>query len=140
MRSVRVSFVVICFACAGIASAAPATFDGKVDIGGRSIRIACLGKGTPTVIVEPELSASATNNSAWRTIALRVAPIIRICLYDRAGRGGSDPAPAGARSSDDVVADLHLALAKADITPPYLLAGHSISGLEPSDLSAPASA
>jgi hypothetical protein len=86
MQSVRFSFAVIWFACAGIASAAPVPFDGKVDIGGRSIRIGCLGKGTPSVIVETGLSASATNNAAWRTIALRVAPATQICLYDRAGR------------------------------------------------------
>jgi len=85
-----------------IASAAPAPFNDKVDLGGRSIQIDCLGKGTPTVIVEPELSASATNNPAWRAIALRVAPVTQICLYDRAGRGGSDRPPAGKRSSDDI--------------------------------------
>lgn len=129
MRSLRFSFAAICFACAGIASAAPAAFDGKVDIGGRSIRIACLGKGTPTVIVETGLSASATNNTAWRMIALRVAPTTQICLYDRAGRGGSDPPPAGPRSSNDIVSDLHHALAKAGITPPYIMAGHSIGGI-----------
>lgn len=133
MEPVRFAFAFICLACAGIASAAPAPFNGKVDIGGRSIQIDCLGIGAPTVIVETELSASATNNPAWRAVALRVAPVTQICLYDRAGRGESDPAPAGKRSSDDIVADLHLALAKAGITRPYLLAGHSIGGISALD-------
>ena len=129
MQSVRFAFTFICLACTGIASAAPAPFNGKVDIGGCSIQIDCLGVGTPTVIVETELNASATNNPAWRAIAQRVAQLTQICLYDRAGRGESDPPPAGKRSSDDIVADLHLALARAGITRPYLLAGHSIGGI-----------
>ena len=110
-------------------AAASPPFDGKVDIGGRSIRIACMGSGAPTVVVETGLGASATNNASWRAIAQRVAPSTQICLYDRAGRGDSDAPPAGPRSSDDIVADLHLALAKAGIGPPYVLAGHSIGGI-----------
>lgn len=129
MRQVWLTCAVISWTVAGVASDAPAPFDGKVDIGGRSLRIACQGTGMPTVIVETGMSASATNNPSWLAIARRVAPTTKICLYDRAGRGGSDAAPAGLRSSDDVVSDLHLALSKAAVAPPYLFAGHSAGGI-----------
>ncbi len=129
MRRVWLTYVFIFLTVAGVAHAAQASFDGMVDIGGRSLRIACQGTGTPTVIVETGMSASATNNPSWQAIARRIAPTTQVCLYDRAGRGGSDPAPAGLRSSDDVVSDLYHALAKVAIAPPYLLVGHSIGGI-----------
>ncbi len=52
-----------------------------------------------------------------------------MCLYDRAGLGGSDPAPAGPRASLDSAADLHAVMPAAEVTGPYLLIGHSLSGL-----------
>ena len=52
----------------------------------------------------------------------------RVCLYDRAGIGLSDPAPNRKRLLDDVVRDLHDLLTAARVTPPYLLVGQSGGG------------
>jgi pimeloyl-ACP methyl ester carboxylesterase len=53
-----------------------------------------------------------------------------VCSYDRPGGPGSrsDPAPIP-RTARDFVADLHALLAAARVPGPYVLAGHSNSGL-----------
>ena len=53
----------------------------------------------------------------------------RVCLYDRAGLGKSDPAPKLPRTSQDVANDLNALLTKAGVPGPYLLVGHSYGGL-----------
>ncbi len=52
---------------------------------------------------------------------------VRVCDYDRAGEGRSDPA-AEPQDDLDVVDDLAALLAAADIEPPYVLVGHSLGG------------
>ncbi len=103
--------------------------DGRFDVGGRSIRIACQGTGYPTVVVDAGLGTTPVEDDGWQRIAGKIAMHSRICLYDRAGLGGSDPAPEGPRTSMDAAADLHAALGKAGVEGPYLLVGHSIGGL-----------
>jgi pimeloyl-ACP methyl ester carboxylesterase len=58
-----------------------------------------------------------------------VARFTHVCSYDRAGLGQSDPAPAGVRTVQDSVDDLHALLAASDISGPIVLAGHSLGGL-----------
>jgi pimeloyl-ACP methyl ester carboxylesterase len=61
-------------------------------------------------------------------IAPAVARDSRVCVYDRAGRGWSDPAaspPDGAQ----IATDLHTLLNRAHVPGPYVLAGHSFGGL-----------
>jgi alpha-beta hydrolase superfamily lysophospholipase len=52
-----------------------------------------------------------------------VAQRTQVCAYDRAGTGESSRAPDHARGLDDVVGDLHELLARAAISPPYVMAG-----------------
>lgn len=52
----------------------------------------------------------------------------RVCSYDRAGLGFSDPAGAP-RDAAAIVRDLHALLANAGIAPPYVLVGWSSGGL-----------
>ncbi|MCC2976286.1 alpha/beta hydrolase [Sphingomonas sp. PL-96] len=103
--------------------------DGRFDIGGRSIRLACSGAGTPTVVVDAGMGTGPVEDAGWQRIAARIAPTTRICLYDRAGLGSSDPAPQAVRTSLDAANDLHAALQQAKLTGPYLLVAHSIGGL-----------
>lgn len=103
--------------------------DGRYDIGGRSIRMTCQGTGYPTVVVDAGLGTAPVEDEGWQQIARKIAATTRICLYDRAGLGGSDPAPERPRTSVDAAADLHAALRKAGVKGPYLLVGHSIGGL-----------
>ncbi|MBI1339825.1 alpha/beta fold hydrolase [bacterium] len=54
----------------------------------------------------------------------------RVCLYDRAGMGWSDPVPAGVSPSPDWhVEDMRRLARAVGAAPPYYLIGHSMSGL-----------
>ena len=57
-----------------------------------------------------------------------MAPFARVCRYDRAGVGKSDPPLHPHRTGTALVEELHQLLAVADITGPYLLVGHSFGG------------
>lgn len=96
-----------------------------VDIGGRTLWLSCSGEGKPTVILEAGLGA---DHQSWAAVQPAVAQVARVCSYDRAGLGQSDPAPTP-RTSQDVVQDLHQLLQQAGETGPYILVGHSFGGL-----------
>lgn len=82
------------------------------------------------MVIDAGMGTAPVEDEAWRRIAQRVAETTRVCLSDRAGLGQSDPAPVGAvRTSADAAVDLERALKAAGIAPPFLLAGHSIGGL-----------
>jgi len=113
----------------GVATAAPATpgpTGKRVDIGGRALFISCAGSGSPTVVLE---AGSGNSAETWVGVQPEVARFTRVCSYDRAGLGQSDPAPSGVRTVQDSVDDLHALLAAADISGPIVLAGHSLGGL-----------
>lgn len=96
-----------------------------VDVGPYRLHLECTGSRGPTVILEPGGGGSA---ASMGLIAAAVARDSRVCVYDRAGRGWSDPA---ARPPDGVqiATDLHRLLARAHVPGPYVLAGHSFGGL-----------
>jgi len=119
---------------AGAPSAEPVPGFASVDIGGRSLRYRCAGEGTPTVLIEPgggvslETVFSWNRPIGWAGIVPRIEKLTRVCVYDRAGLGRSDPAPMP-RTSLDVAKDLHALLEKAAIAGPYVLAGQSLGGM-----------
>jgi pimeloyl-ACP methyl ester carboxylesterase len=96
-----------------------------VDIGGRQLAIACQGAGTPTVVLDAGLSATA---ETWSAVFPSIARFTRVCAYDRAGLGQSDRGPLP-RTSQRIVDDLQLLLRNAGIPGPYVLVGHSLGGL-----------
>lgn len=57
-----------------------------------------------------------------------VASSTRVCVYDRAGRGWSEPTD-GPQDGAQIAADLHTLLRRAGVPGPYVLAGHSFGGL-----------
>ena len=96
-----------------------------VDIGGRRLNIICTGQGSPTVILEAGLLA---DSATWRLVQPAISRRTRVCSYDRAGLGFSDPA-GSPRDASSVVRDLHALLQRARIAPPYVLVGWSSGGL-----------
>ncbi|WP_161965896.1 alpha/beta fold hydrolase [Steroidobacter cummioxidans] len=64
----------------------------------------------------------------WAALAPKIASLTRVCVYDRIGLGRSSKAERP-RTSFDVAADLHALLAIERITPPYVLAGQSLGGM-----------
>jgi pimeloyl-ACP methyl ester carboxylesterase len=97
-----------------------------VDIGGRRINLHCMGAGSPTVIL---IAGSASWSPIWYKVQPVIAQKTRVCAFDRAGFGFSDPAP-HFQILSDVVDDLHTALSAGSIPEPYVLVGHSLGGIE----------
>ncbi len=99
-----------------------------VDIGGRRLHIDCKGKAKgPVVIFEAGLSQFPAH-STYSKVQELIAPFARVCAYDRAGFGWSDPV-AGKRTQQDMVEDLHKLLAAKKLKGPFVLVGHSMGGL-----------
>lgn len=97
-----------------------------VDIGGRRLHIVCAGAGEPGVLL---ISGMGGSFAAWGRFHDRVAQFARVCAYDRAGIGWSDPAETP-RTADAAARDLDALLtAAAPFDEPPVLVGHSIGGL-----------
>lgn len=96
----------------------------RFDVGGFKMHIDCEGQGSPTVILESGLGDTYVS---WRKVQPQIAKFARVCSYDRAGLGFSDPSPR-ARTSPVMAEELHALLRAADIAPPYVLVGHSMGG------------
>ena len=99
-----------------------------VDVGGYRLHINCQGMpvaGRPTVVM---VTAHAEPGLSWASVQPEVAKFTRVCTYDRAGLGWSEPSPKP-RTASNIVEELHTLLARAGIEPPYVLVGHSIGGM-----------
>lgn len=97
-----------------------------VDVGGYRLAIHCIGEGNPTVVLETGLGAPS---EYWAPVQQEIAGLTRVCRFDRAGRGKSDPAPTTPSTCADMVADLRALLYSASIPPPYVLVGNSLGGM-----------
>lgn len=95
-----------------------------VDVGGRQLHLSCTGTGSPTVVLEAGFGGDSTS---WAWIAPEVAQDTRVCVYDRAGMGWSEPAT-GPQDGVAVANDLHTLLDRAHEPGPYVLVGHSLGG------------
>jgi pimeloyl-ACP methyl ester carboxylesterase len=96
-----------------------------IDVGGHRLHLYCTGSGTPTVVLEPG-GGEMSSNLGWITPA--VARDTRVCVYDRAGRGWSEPADTPQHGTQ-IATDLHTLLQRGHVPGPYVLAGHSFGGL-----------
>jgi pimeloyl-ACP methyl ester carboxylesterase len=96
-----------------------------IDVGGHRLHLSCTGSGTPTVVLEPG-GGEMSSNMGW--IAPAVARGTRVCVYDRAGRGWSEPADTP-QDGAQIATDLHTLLQRGGAPGPYVLAGHSFGGL-----------
>ena len=135
--AIRIGLLVICATtCSQCSLAHRRTIDAHqsawseqlVDIGGRRLYIKCSGdavKGSPVVVLDAGMGAAS---DVWSLVQPGVAQFARVCSYDRAGMGKSDRAPQ-VHSSADIVDDLHTLLVNAHVTPPYVLVGHSLGGM-----------
>jgi hypothetical protein len=92
-----------------------------IDVGGHRLHLSCTGSGSPTVVLEPG-AGGMSSDLGWMTPA--VARDTRVCVYDRAGRGWSEPADTP-QDATQIATDLHTLLHRGHISGPYVLAGHS---------------
>ena len=96
-----------------------------IDVGGHRLHVNCTGTGSPTVVLQAG-GGLMSSDLGW--IAPAVASETRVCVYDRAGRGWSDPVTTR-QDAAQIAADLHTLLRRANVPGPYVLAGHSFGGL-----------
>lgn len=96
-----------------------------VDIGGRKLHLNCTGKGDPTVIL---MAGGGAFSIDWALVQPKVAENTRVCSYDRAGLGWSDPGPSE-ETVEETVDDLHALLQASGEHGPYVLVGASIGGI-----------
>ena len=92
---------------------------------GRQMHIVCSGEGSPVVLLD--YGAGGTMKRDWGDIARLASEKAhtKVCAYDRAGRGLSDPAPTP-RDTAAVADDIDAMLTAANLPPPYILVGHSL--------------
>jgi pimeloyl-ACP methyl ester carboxylesterase len=102
----------------------------KVDIGGYSLYIDCAGSGSPTVVLEPLVATPSFARDAPLRAAITATSQTRVCTYDRAGIGSSDPRPGSVPPSPTTFSnELHTLLRNAGVPGPYVSVGGSFSGI-----------
>jgi pimeloyl-ACP methyl ester carboxylesterase len=96
--------------------------------GSVKLNIDCSGaivEGKPTIILE---SSGASPGRVWAKVQPEIAKFSRVCSYDRAGLGWSEPATTP-RTRQQEAEELRLLLAAAGERAPYVMVGISQGGL-----------
>jgi pimeloyl-ACP methyl ester carboxylesterase len=96
-----------------------------VDIGGRIMHLVCVGPtdtGEPTILLE---AGGGGDYLSWAEILLAMQSTHRLCAYDRAGLGQSEPPAEASRTAADQVADLRSLLDAAGVSGPFVIGAHS---------------
>lgn len=96
-----------------------------VDVGGYRLHLDCQGSEAPTVVLD---SGFLDSLEQWDKVQPEVAKFTRTCSYDRAGIGWSDIGPKP-RTAEHQAIELHTLLNQAGEHSPFVLVGHSYSGL-----------
>jgi pimeloyl-ACP methyl ester carboxylesterase len=96
-----------------------------IDVDGHLMHIYCRGAGSPTVVVELGVGAIA---SSWDEIHRKMSLVTRVCLYDRAGLGYSEPVDYWPRARQ-IAERLDKLLRGADIDDDLILVGWSAGGV-----------
>jgi pimeloyl-ACP methyl ester carboxylesterase len=95
-----------------------------VNVDGHNMHLHCTGERGPTLILE---AGAFSFSSEWYWVQQQMSETNRVCSYDRAANGWSEPVT-GLRDGVTLMRELHSLLAAADIPGPYVLAGHSLGG------------
>ena len=96
-----------------------------LQVNGHAMHLHCIGTGSPTVVID---AGSGSFSVEWLASQENLAATTRVCVYDRAGYGWSDPGPAP-RDGVRVANELHTLLQAAGDPGPYVLVGHSLGGV-----------
>jgi len=96
------------------------------DVGnGRQLHLECIGEGSPTIVIE--VGNDDTIGGSWGGVFGPMASVSRVCAYNRANLGRSDPAP-GPRLISDLADDLLALLHAANLPGPFVFVGGSFGG------------
>jgi pimeloyl-ACP methyl ester carboxylesterase len=118
-------------ACAGEPTAtapspsASAKLEKDVEVDGRKMHFVCVGPtdtGQPTILLE---AGGGGDYLSWGPVLDMMQSTHRLCAYDRAGLGKSDPPTEASRTAADQAGDLRALLDGADVEGPFVLGAHS---------------
>jgi pimeloyl-ACP methyl ester carboxylesterase len=96
-----------------------------IDVGGRTMHLVCVGPtdtGEPTILLE---AGGGGTTLSWGEVLPGMESTHRLCAYDRAGLGLSEPPAEASRTTADQVADLRALLDAANVTGPFVIGAHS---------------
>ena len=96
-----------------------------IDLGSHQLHLYETGHEGPTILLESGLMSTVFS---WTELQRELSKSFRVVSYDRAGLGWSELGPMP-RTAERIIDELHLALEKAALPPPYILVGHSFGGL-----------
>ena len=91
---------------------------------GRKMHLYCAGAGSPTIVLE---AGAGDDVLYWQTIQPGLAKITRVCAYDRAGIGWSEP-QTGTRDAEVIARQLNELLNLAGVPRPLVMVGASAGG------------
>ncbi len=94
----------------------------RVDVDGRLLRMRIEGEGSPAVVLEIGLGGPLEE---WELVQPEVARFTKVVAYDRIGAVELKSKLTG----QDVARELHAALHKSGVEPPYVLVGQSMGGM-----------
>ena len=95
------------------------------NVNGYKMHLYCTGEGSPTILLDAGLGNDSLD---WDHVQPTLSRTTRVCSYDRAGMGWSEPQP-GVRDADQITSQLHALLQQAGVTGPLVLMGHSMGGI-----------
>jgi pimeloyl-ACP methyl ester carboxylesterase len=96
-----------------------------VDVGDRTMHLVCVGptdRGEPTILLE---AGGGGDYLSWGEVPDMMQSTHRLCAYDRAGLGQSEPPAEASRTASDQVADLRALLDAAGVSGPFVIGAHS---------------
>lgn len=97
-----------------------------VDVGGHRLHLWCTGAGAPPVILEAGLGGSSAD---WGFVQPEIARFTRVCSYDRAGMGYSDPGPSP-RTARRIAEELATLIDRSGMGGPVVLVAASSGGFD----------
>jgi pimeloyl-ACP methyl ester carboxylesterase len=95
-----------------------------VSVGDRQLHIDCRGSGAPAVVFESGFGDSSLD---WALVQPVIGRRTRVCSYDRAGYGWSDPAQQ--HDFGRLRGDFEAMLRAGGVTSPFVLVAHSFGGM-----------
>jgi len=99
----------------------------SIQAGRIKLNLDCTGDRRPGAAMVVLDSGSGVPGLGWILVQSEIAKFARVCSYDRAGYGWSDPGPEP-RTSSEIGRELKTLLEAAGEHGPYVMVGHSFGG------------
>lgn len=121
------ALALLVFASVSVVAADAPPQQRHVTVGARRLFLSCDGDAAagPTVVL---IAGGGFSTEVWNRIQAPISTSARVCSFDRAGVGRSDPSPRP-QTAGEIVADIAELLHQAHERPPYVLVGHSAGGI-----------